>query len=197
MKEKWRSNILTFLNNFFLYVTNEIVLLLCPANCRITSKILLFRKQFIASYTRVGYWNFTSRLRFTIDHTGKACLLGGISLSYTSTGIQWIILLFYFTSYLTCLVIISLWIWKYLNKLYNSVYQWVSFLPLYIAVEQLRMKDSLTSPITSTQVYFFLGGVPDSSNIFLRVSPKDLILFQCLDMENIVNISLTTIISLT
>uniref|UniRef100_A0A8W8MIY9 Intermembrane lipid transfer protein VPS13-like C-terminal domain-containing protein n=1 Tax=Magallana gigas TaxID=29159 RepID=A0A8W8MIY9_MAGGI len=52
----------------------------------------------------------------------------------------------------------------------------------FIAVEQLRREDNLTSLITSTQVYFLLGGVPDSSNIILRVPHKDL--FQCLVVEN-------------
>uniref|UniRef100_A0A8W8ME86 Intermembrane lipid transfer protein VPS13-like C-terminal domain-containing protein n=1 Tax=Magallana gigas TaxID=29159 RepID=A0A8W8ME86_MAGGI len=52
----------------------------------------------------------------------------------------------------------------------------------FIAVEQLRREDNLTSLITSTQVYFLLGGMPDSSNIILRVPHKDL--FQCLVVEN-------------
>jgi hypothetical protein len=51
----------------------------------------------------------------------------------------------------------------------------------FIAVEQLRRDDHLTALITSKQVYFLLGGVPDSSNIILRVPHREL--FHCLVME--------------
>ena len=51
-----------------------------------------------------------------------------------------------------------------------------------MAVEQLRREDKLMALVTSRQVYFLLGGVPESSNIILRVPHKELA--RCLVVES-------------